>query len=470
MTDLKLSVVSLGSEDVINYEAVNLANLNIYSALRQELWSKILEIPELHFCKIEVLDSMCPVCKKFIDSEDKSCKYCKVVFTNKPIKSFKKVTAPGKGRKHCPGCELYVAVRTFTCDCGWDFKAKKQTDNKKIVQNNAVQNVKKKKAEEYSIKEILDLELLVKNDRIRSNYLKIKKFIEQNTELQNFSEILSLCNSLILKRNQILRFNYKLVLEYVNKFYPKSGCKHLKKEDLISTGNLGLINAIDHFDETRKVDPKKNEGKEKYVSFSTYAHFWIKKEIIDEINTKEKDIRIPEHIINVYRTFLNYYNKFKANNEREPSLEEVMTANNVKEKKAAGLIFAKEYRASSGLSIDDINKYSDSENKTRISGARTNLKFNTGSLDTFRLTDSIQEENFELSKLDWNNIKFRNEKYRNVFFALKGICGYSEMTVDEISKHFTISKLTITKIGRETIEKIRDLLKISLVEVEEQEK
>jgi len=100
----------------------------------------------------------------------------------------------------------------------------------------------------------------------------------------------------------------------------------------------------------------------------------------------------------------------------------------------------------------------------------TNLKFNTGSLDTFRLTDSIQEENFELSKLDWNNIKFRNEKYRNVFFALKGICGYSEMTVDEISKHFTISKLTITKIGRETIEKIRDLLKISLVEVEEQEK
>lgn len=461
-------MTSIKTEDIVNYEAVNLANLNIYATLRQELWNKILEIPELHSCKIEILDSACPICQKFIDSEDKSCKYCKVIFTNKPIKTFKKVTAPGKGRKHCPGCELYVAVRTFTCDCGWDFKAKKQTENKKIAENNTVQNKKKKKSEEYSIKEILDLELLIKNDRIRSNYLKIKKFIEQNLLKETYSEIYSICNNLIHKRNQILNFNYKLVLEYVNKFYPKSGCKHLKKEDLISTGNLGLINAIDHFDETRKVNPEKNDGKEKYVSFSTYAHYWIKKEIIDEINTKEKDIRIPEHIINVYRTFLNYYNNFKANNDREPSLEEVMTANNVKEKKAAGLLFAKEYRASTGLSIDDINKYSDSEVKK--SNTSANLKFNTGSLDTFRLTDSIQEENFEISKLNWNKIKFRNEKYKNVFFALKGIGGYSEMTIDEISKTFKISKLTIAKIGKETIEKIRDLLKISLVETEEQEK
>lgn len=458
-------MTNLISEDIVNYEAVNLANLNIYSGLRQSLWAKILETPELHSCKIEVLDSMCPCCKKFIDSDDKSCKYCKVEFAVKPVKSFKKVTAPGKGRKHCPGCELYIAVRTFTCDCGWDFKKAIQTENKKITSDNVFQNIKKKKAEEYSISQILNLELLIKNDRIRSNYLKVKKFIEQNDLKSSLLEIWNICNSIITKRNQIWTFNHKLGLEYVNKFYPKSGCKHLKKEDLISTSNLGIVKAIDHFDENRKVDPKKNDGKDKYVSFSTCAHYWIKKEIIDEINEKEKDIRIPEHIINVYRTFLNYYNNFKINNEREPSLEEIMRANNVKEKRAAGLVFAKEYRASTGLSIDDVNKYSDSEVKKSNSVA--NLKFNTGSLDTFRLTDSIQEENFELSKLDWGKIKFRNEKYKHVFFALKGICGYSEMTIDEISKHFVISKLTITKIGRETVERIRDLLGIQLVEEQE---
>ena len=98
------------------------------------------------------------------------------------------------------------------------------------------------------------------------------------------------------------------------------------------------------------------------------------------------------------------------------------------------------------------------------------MKFNNGSLDTFRLTDSIQEESFELSKLNWDKIPFRYEKYKHVFFSLKGICGHEEMCIDEISKTYTISKLTITKIGRETIERIRDLLKISLVEVEEQEK
>ncbi|MGK3945697.1 hypothetical protein ABK046_46055, partial [Streptomyces caeruleatus] len=92
------------------------------------------------------------------------------------------------------------------------------------------------------------------------------------------------------------------------------------------------------------------------------------------------------------RTFLNYYNNFKTNNEREPSLEEVMVSNNVKEKSAAGLIFAKEYRSAGGISIDEVNRYSDSETETKKTTGYTNLKFNNGSLDTFRLTDSIQEE------------------------------------------------------------------------------
>ena len=145
----------------------------------------------------------------------------------------------------------------------------------------------------------------------------------------------------------------------------------------------------------------------------------------------------------------------------------LVPAGNVKDRTESGVLTI----LSAAIAIlplgELVNKYSDSEVKKSNSSA--NLKLNTGSLDTFRLTDSIQEENFELSKLNWNKIPFRNEKYRQVFFALKGLYGYPEMTIDEISKHFVISKLTIKKIGTNTIDKIRDLLKIQLVEVEEQE-
>ncbi len=432
------------SQDIINYEEINSANLAILSNLRLNFWTNIINNQELSHVKIEILDSQCPniKCSKFIDANIKQCPHCNCEFNNKTTKVLKKVTESGKGRKPCPGCNYFIAVRTYICDCGYDHRNKIKTSPKEV--ENKLNNIKKKKSDLCEVGEIDDLFILIKNDCVKSNFLKF---------VGNSIEIDKLVNQLSKKRNDIWKFNTKLVWEFVNKFYPKSGCKHLLKADLIQEGNLGLMEAINHFDSEVKGT---FGGKDETVSFSTYANYWIKKKIIDAINKYEKEIRIPEHILTIYKSFINYYNEFKLNNDREPVLEDVMRDKGLKEKKATGLLFARDYRTSIGMSMDDVNKYSDSEIENKRGFA--NLRFNNGSLDTFRLTDTINEEEIQFSKINWDLISFKKDKYRDVFFTLRGICGFKEIGIGDIAEKFEISKITIAKIETDTIKKIRKQL------------
>lgn len=433
------------TQEVINYEQINSANLAILSSLRLDLWTKVLTDETSNNVKIAILDSQCPSCHEFIDGDVKKCPHCYCEFNTKTTKPLKKTNQSGKGRKFCPGCDLYIAVRTFECDCGYDHvnKVKKQAKDKE----NKLNNIKRKKVELIAISEVKDLDILLKNDCVKNNYLQLMRndFVS--------SELKLLAGALNKKRNQIWVFNEKLVWEFVNRFYPKSGCKHLKKEDLLSEGNLGLLEAINHFDSKVKGT---FDGKNDTVSFSTYANYWIKKKIIDVINKLEKEIRIPEHIISVYNNFITYYNEFKKNNDREPSFEDLMKDKGLKEKKAKGLIFAKEYKSAIGISIDDINQFSDAEVENKRLHA--NLKFDNGSLDRLRLTDSIDETQIQFNSIDWSQIGFRKEKYREIFYSLRGICGYPETSISDLSKNYEISKLTITKIESDTNERLRKYL------------
>lgn len=458
-------------KDTTNYEEINLENLKVYASIRIDFWNKVCANKDLENLQIKILDSKCPSCSKFIDSEDKTCKHCGVEFATKVIKTVKKSTESGKGKKQC-ACGFYVAVRTYKCDCGYDFRTKIQDVAKEIPIT--LNNTKKKISENYSIREVSDIDLIVKNDRICNNYLKIIRTLIDSIETQSdesfenfhyYKEIISIGNSLTSLRNKIILFNKKLVIDIVNKFYPRSGCKFLKKEDFISAGNEGLLEAVNHYDESLIIT-RKSDNLEKNVSFSTYANFWIRKKIIKQINENEKEIRIPDHIINEYKDFNTYYLKFKEKNDCEPSLEDIMKDRGLKEKKANGFLFAKQYKSSSELSIDDINKFSDSEIEPKKGHA--NIKFNAGSLDTFRLTDSISEESFELSKIEWQHIKFKNDLYKEAFFKLKGLFGHKELSVADVYHETGITPITIKKIETKTINQIRRQLGIT-VEKEIQE-
>jgi hypothetical protein len=50
-------------------------------------------------------------------------------------KFLKKDNNPGRGKKQCPDCEMYVGIRTYQCDCGHKFVEKKTKEELRSEEN-----------------------------------------------------------------------------------------------------------------------------------------------------------------------------------------------------------------------------------------------------------------------------------------------------------------------------------------------
>ncbi len=152
-------------------------------------------------------------------------------------------------------------------------------------------------------------------------------------------------------REKLITSNLRLVAKIALK-YSKSGIHYM---DLIQDGTIGLINSIEKFDET------------KGYRFSTYATWWIKKEIIDSLKKRINTIKIPNYIyllnkkIEIFER--DYYDKHgkkpseeKIAQELDLNVEEVVR---VKKALQMNIINLKE-RDKSGLkdysTVDEIDK------------------------------------------------------------------------------------------------------------------
>lgn len=100
-----------------------------------------------------------------------------------------------------------------------------------------------------------------------------------------------------------LLFVVKIAREYLNQGLPLP--------DLIQEGNLGLIHALEKFDE------------EMGFRLTTYASWWIRLSIKRAIEQKSRQIRLPANKLEILRKIRGFQNNFEKKNSRVPTVEEI---------------------------------------------------------------------------------------------------------------------------------------------------
>ena len=107
-------------------------------------------------------------------------------------------------------------------------------------------------------------------------------------------------------RKKLINSNLRLVVSVASRYNFR-----LPFDDLVQEGNIGLMEAIDHFDYKRG------------TKFSTCAFYWIRKCIIRAIRSKSNNIRIPDYLYDKIYKYKKVVKTFNDNFGYSPSIEEI---------------------------------------------------------------------------------------------------------------------------------------------------
>ncbi len=223
-------------------------------------------------------------------------------------------------------------------------------------------------------------------------------------------------------RQTFIRANLRLVVSIAKRY----GHARLPFLDLVQEGNLGLIRAVEKF-EYRKG-----------FKFSTYATWWIRQAITRAIADKSRTIRVPVHMMDTITQMQTAESNLTRRLGRKPSDDEL----------------AEE----SGLTVKKITE------ARKVAPEPISL-FEPIGEDNATLGDFIADDEaatpFDLiaSKLnieDLRNILDRlNDRERTIIEMRYGLNGTVPATLDEVGRHFDVTRERIRQIEAKALAKMR---------------
>ena len=218
-------------------------------------------------------------------------------------------------------------------------------------------------------------------------------------------------------RDKLINSNLRFVVTCAKQFVGQG----VPLVDLISSGNLGLIQSIEKF------DPYKG------YHFISYAVWYIRREIMKSIYNTGRTIRYPITYISIITKVKKIYNDFISKNQREPTEEELIKLSNITQKQYDSVILNKSYCQSLDTPITEDGKSS--------------------------IEDIIPEEVNPLSDLFTkesvlNSLKVLNPREYKVITEYYGLNGNYEKTIKEIAKEMNLGDERIRQIRKEAVKKL----------------
>ena len=224
--------------------------------------------------------------------------------------------------------------------------------------------------------------------------------------------------------DELIKSNLRLVVSIAKRYYKNTTMSLL---DLIQEGNIGLMNAIPKFE--------LSQG----TKFSTYATQWIRQSISRSVSENSATVRIPSHKQKMLKMIKAYIHQYKAENEKDPTIEEIAEMLNINRNDILDLMPYINQMFSLDSALED-------ETDSPLSSMVADLMAPSPEIEVLKKDDS---------KIIMSVLNTLTPKEKEVIILRFGLEGNTVHTLEEVGEHFNVTKERIRQIEETALRKLR---------------